>query len=57
MEVAYVEIYLALGRLFSPSVGIRLELHDTQYERDVVLFHNYFGPFSRSKNGIRVLVK
>jgi len=57
MEVAYLELYLALGRLFSPSVGFELELHDTEYERDVALFHDYFTPFPKSRNGIRVFVK
>ena len=57
MEVAYMQIYLALGRLFAPNVQFDLELHDTDYEQDVVLFHDYFAPFPKSKKGIRVFVK
>lgn len=56
MEVAYVEIYLALGRIFAPSSGFRLELYDTDYERDVAMFHDYFSPFPKSTNGIRAFV-
>jgi hypothetical protein len=57
MEVAYIQIYLALGRLFSPDVDFSLELYDTEYERDVVKLHDYFAPFPRSQNGIRVFVR
>jgi cytochrome P450 len=57
MEVAYVELYLTLSRLFAPNAGIEFELHDTDYERDVRQWHDYFSPFPKSRNGIRVFVK
>lgn len=57
MEVAYLQIYLALGRLFSPKASFKLELHDTDYEQDVVMFYDYFAPAPRSKKGIRVYVR
>lgn len=56
MEIAHVEIYLALARVFAPSSGLELRLHDTDYERDVALFHDFFSPFPKSTNGIRAFV-
>jgi len=57
MEISLMEMYLALGRLFSPEVGFRLELHGTNYQRDVAMFHDYFSPFPKSDRGVRALVK
>lgn len=56
IEVAYLEIYLTLGRLFAPSTGLDLELCDMDYEDDVKLFRDYFGPYPKSDNGINVIV-
>ena len=56
VEVAHLEIYLAIGNLFDPKRGVRLELHDTDWNRDVAIFHDYFAPFPRSRNGVRATV-
>ncbi|KAK3319790.1 cytochrome P450 CYP682H1 [Cercophora scortea] len=57
MEIALMEIYLTLGRLFSPDAGFEMELHETDHERDVALFHDYFSPFPKSKRGVRAFVR
>ncbi len=56
IEIATAELYLALGRLFSSSVGFELEVYDTNYEEDVLIFHDYYSPFPKSSKGVRVLV-
>lgn len=56
MEIALMEIYLCLGRLFGPEAGFELELHDTVYERDVKMYHEYFSPFPKSDRGVRAFI-
>ncbi|KAK0625381.1 cytochrome P450 [Bombardia bombarda] len=56
MEIALTEIYITLGRLFSPEFGAVFELFDTEYERDIAFFHDYFSPFPRGKKGLRAFV-
>jgi hypothetical protein len=58
MEVANLEIYLAIGRLFSQNSGIELKLHDdTDWKEDVVIFHDYFSPWPKRIDGINATVK
>ncbi|KAK0611290.1 cytochrome P450 CYP682H1 [Immersiella caudata] len=56
-EIALMEIYLCLGRLFSPEAGFELELHDIDFEQDVHFFHDFFSPFPMSTRGIRAFVR
>ena len=56
MELALSEVYLAVGRLFSPNTGLTLTLFDTAREQDVDQFHDYFSPFPRTTKGIRATV-
>ncbi len=56
VELATAEVYLALGRLFSPASGLELQLYDTSYEEDVLPYHDYFSPFAKSLKGIRIVV-
>lgn len=54
MRLAYSEIYLTLGYLLR-RLGGRLELFDTQYERDVAFVQDYFIPApSKESRGCRV---
>ncbi|KAK0713145.1 cytochrome P450 [Lasiosphaeria miniovina] len=56
-EVALMELYLTLGRLFSSlGPGGKLRLISTDYERDVKRFHDFFSPFPKSARGVRALV-
>lgn len=55
-EVANMEVYLALGRLFAPSAGFAMELHDTLFERDVAFYYDLFGAFPKSSNNVRLKV-
>lgn len=55
MRLAYAEIYLTLG-YFLRRLGGRLELFDTQYERDVAFVQDYFIPApSKGSRGCRVV--
>lgn len=55
MRLAYAEIYLTLGHLLR-RLGDRLELFDTQYERDVAFVQDYFIPApSKESRGCRVV--
>ncbi|KAK3346667.1 cytochrome P450 CYP682H1 [Lasiosphaeria hispida] len=56
MEIALIEIYLALGRIFAPDVGFTMNLHGCDKKNDVEMFHDYFSPFPRSDKGVNVLV-
>ncbi|KAK0725291.1 cytochrome P450 CYP682H1 [Lasiosphaeris hirsuta] len=56
MEIALIEMYLALGRLFAPDVDFTMKLYDCDRENDVELFHDYFSPFPRSYKGVNVAV-
>lgn len=56
MEIAYSDIYMTVARFFSPNCGFRMELYDTDFERDVEMFHDFFTPFPKSRNGIRVKI-
>lgn len=61
MEIAVMEMYLALGRVYGPEStngGLFLELEKgIDYWEDVALFHDYFSPFPKSWKGIKALVK
>jgi cytochrome P450 len=57
MRLAYAELYLTLGYLFR-KLGDRLQLHDTEYERDIEFVQDYFIPApSKQSRGCRVLEK
>jgi cytochrome P450 len=56
VDVANMEIYLTLGRLFAPSAGFDMELHDTDYEHDVAFYYDYFGAFPKSTKNVRAKV-
>ncbi|KXH57894.1 hypothetical protein CSAL01_09100 [Colletotrichum salicis] len=57
MDVANMGIYLNLGRIFAPSAGFGLSLHDTLYERDVAFDADFFGAFPKSgSNHIKATV-
>ncbi|KAF1947457.1 benzoate 4-monooxygenase cytochrome P450 [Clathrospora elynae] len=57
MRLAYAEIYLALGCLFR-RLGNKMELYDTDYERDVAFVQDYFVPApSRQSRGVRIKVR
>ena len=57
IRLAYAEMYLTLGYLFR-RLGARLQLHDTQYERDINFVQDYFIPApSRASRGVRVVQK
>ncbi|KAK1726273.1 cytochrome P450 [Colletotrichum acutatum] len=57
MDVANMGIYLTLGRIFAPSAGFELALHDTLYERDVAFDADFFGAFPKSgSNHIKATV-
>ncbi len=57
MRLAYAELYLTLGYVFR-RLGNKLQLHDTQYERDVKFVHDYFIPYpSLQSKGVRVVRK
>ncbi|KAF2836666.1 cytochrome P450 [Patellaria atrata CBS 101060] len=56
MHLAYVELYLMLGALFSPGREWRLKLWETDKE-DVETVRDFFNPDSGSNSkGVRVLV-
>lgn len=55
MRLAYAELYLTLGYLFR-RLGNRMELFDTQYERDIAYVQDYFIPApSKESRGCRVV--
>lgn len=54
--MAYQEIYIAIAHLFSPAADFRLRLHDTDWEEDVQMYHDYFAPFPKSRRGVRAVV-
>lgn len=59
MNLAYAEIFLALGALFRPvgAGGVELELFETDGS-DVEVVHDFFNPSPRlDSKGVRVLVK
>lgn len=61
MEIALMELYLAVGRIFAPEstgIGLSLELEGgIDYGEDIALFHDYFSPFPKSWKGVRAFVK
>lgn len=57
LEVANLEIYILAGRLFSPKSGLKLKIHETSYEEDIAVYHDFFSPFPKGFNGIRVFVE
>lgn len=56
MDIAYADIYKTVARFFSLNCGFRMELYDTDFKRDVDIFHDFFSPFPRSRNGVRVKI-
>lgn len=57
MRLAYAELYLTMGYVFR-RLGNRLQLHDTEYERDVAFVQDYFIPApSKQSRGVRVVGK
>jgi cytochrome P450 len=57
MRLAYAELYLTLGYVFR-RLGTKLQLHDTEYERDVAFVQDYFIPApSKQSRGVRVVEK
>ena len=57
MRLAYAELYLTLGYFFM-RIGDRLQLYETEYERDVAFVQDYFIPApSRQSRGVRVVEK
>lgn len=54
MELATIDIYLTVSRLFSPSAGFSMQLSDTQ-EEDWRAYHDFFAGFPKGK-GLEVLV-
>ncbi|KAK1460683.1 cytochrome P450 [Colletotrichum cuscutae] len=57
MDVTNMGIYLTLERIFAPSAGFELALHDTLYERDVAFDADFFGAFPKSgSNHIKATV-
>lgn len=57
MRLAYAELYLTLGYLFR-RLGPRLQLYDTEYERDIEYVQDYFIPAPRGHSkGCRVVEK
>ncbi|KAL6704220.1 hypothetical protein ACN47E_008477 [Coniothyrium glycines] len=58
MEVANMAIFLTLGRLFSPSLDFELSLHNTNFERDVAFYADFFGTFpTKDSNHVQVTVR
>jgi cytochrome P450 len=57
MRLAYAELYLTMGYLFR-RLGSKLELHDTEYRRDIAFVQDYFIPApGKQSQGVRVLKK
>jgi cytochrome P450 len=57
MRLAYAELYLTLGYLFR-RLGAKMQLQDTEYERDVKFVQDYFIPApSTQSRGLRVVAK
>ncbi|KAI1779039.1 putative cytochrome P450 [Hypoxylon cercidicola] len=54
MELATIDAYLAVSRLFGPGAGFEMRLHDT-YEDDWVPYHEWFAGFPKGR-GLRVRV-
>ncbi|OTA95914.1 hypothetical protein M434DRAFT_40430, partial [Hypoxylon sp. CO27-5] len=55
MELATVDLYLAVSRLFGPQSGFDMSLYDTADE-DWVAFHEWFAAFPKGR-GLRVKVR
>lgn len=57
MRLAYAELYLTLAYVFR-RLGKEMQLHDTEYERDVAFVQDYFIPApSKDSKGLRVVAK
>ncbi|KAI1759892.1 cytochrome P450 [Hypoxylon sp. FL1150] len=54
MELATIDAYLAVSRLFGPGAGFNLSLYDTQDE-DWVPYHEWFAGFPKGR-GLRVMI-
>ncbi|KAI0839507.1 putative cytochrome P450 [Hypoxylon sp. FL0890] len=55
MELATVDLYLAVSRLFGPQSGLEMSLYDT-VEEDWVPYHEWFAAFPKGR-GLRVKVR
>lgn len=55
MRLAYAELYLTMAYVFR-RLGKKLQLQDTEYERDVAFVQDYFIPApSKQSRGVRVV--
>lgn len=54
MELATIDAYLAVSRLFGPGAGFDMSLYDTQDE-DWVPYHEWFAGFPKGR-GLRVRI-
>jgi len=57
MEISLLEVCLCVARLFSPEVSLELELHDTDYETDIKMYHEYLSPFPKGDGAVKAFVK
>ncbi|KAI1379233.1 cytochrome P450 [Hypoxylon crocopeplum] len=53
-ELATIDVYLAVSRLFGARAGFEMRLHDT-VDEDWVAFHEWFAAFPRGR-GLKVVV-
>lgn len=54
MELATIDTYMTVARLFSPRCPFRMRLHDTR-DADWQIFHEFFSGFPQGK-GLQVMV-
>ncbi|KAI1449085.1 putative cytochrome P450 [Annulohypoxylon stygium] len=54
MELATIDAYLAVARLFGPNAGFDMQIYDT-VDEDWVVYHEYFAAFPKGR-GLRVRV-
>lgn len=54
MELATIDAYLAVARLFGPNAGFDMQIYDT-VDEDWVAYHEYFAAFPKGR-GLRVRV-
>ncbi|KAK8070780.1 Cytochrome P450 [Apiospora hydei] len=54
MELATIDTYMTVARLFSPSCPFRMRMHDTRDE-DWKIYHEFFSGFPKGK-GLEVMV-
>jgi hypothetical protein len=54
MELATIDLYLTIFRLFSPNADFTMHMYDT-CEEDWRAYHEYFAAFPKGR-GLRVLI-